>query len=81
MPGGSASPDGQTLAAIEAALRKFNTQLWTFYALAIVITGLRTYARFKAVGIKQFRPDDYIVWVAIVREKLLIILARSIAYS
>lgn len=80
MPGGSASPDSQTLAAIEAALRKFNTQLWTFYALAIVITGLRTYARFKAVGIKQFRPDDYIVWVAIVRERVPALSTKSIAY-
>lgn len=66
MPGGTGTSNAPSLEAIEAALRKFNTQLWTFYALAVVITGLRTYSRFKAVGLKQFRPDDYIVWVAIV---------------
>lgn len=49
-----------------AALRKFNTQLWTFYAFGVVVTILRTYSRIKAVGLKEFRPDDYIIWVSIV---------------
>lgn len=52
--------------AMAAALRKFNTQLWTFYAFGVLVTILRTYSRIKAVGIKEFRPDDYIIWLSIV---------------
>jgi hypothetical protein len=53
--------------AMGAALRKFNTQLWTFYAFGVLVTILRTYSRIKAVGLRNFQPDDFIVWVAIVR--------------
>jgi len=62
----SSIPDPAMLAAIEAALRKFNTQLWTFYAIAVIIVILRTWARVKSVGLKHLRPDDYIIWFAIV---------------
>ena len=53
--------------AMTAALRKFNTQLWTFYSFGVLVTILRTYSRIKSVGFKDLRPDDFIVWVAIVR--------------
>jgi len=62
----SSIPDPAMLAAIEAALRKFNTQLWTFYVIAVIIVILRTWARVKSVGLKHLRPDDYIIWFAIV---------------
>lgn len=54
-------------AAIAAALRTFNTELWTLYAFGVLVTILRTYARVKAVGIRDLRADDLIVWLAIVR--------------
>ena len=54
-------------AAIAAALRTFNTELWTLYAFGVLVTILRTYARVKAVGVRDLRADDYIVWLAIVR--------------
>lgn len=66
-------PDAQMLAAIEAGLRKFNTQLWTFYAFGVIVTCLRTYSRFKAVGLKNFRPDDFIIWIAIVSDTTLLV--------
>jgi hypothetical protein len=41
--------------------------LWSFYAVGIFITVLRTYARVKAVGgWKRFEADDYLVWLAVV---------------
>jgi hypothetical protein len=54
-------------AAIAAAVRIFNTELWTLYAVGILVTILRTYARVSAVGFKNLRPDDFLVWLAIVR--------------
>lgn len=54
-------------AAMAAALAAFNTELWTLYAFGFLMTILRTYARVKAVGFRELRADDYIVWVALVR--------------
>jgi hypothetical protein len=54
-------------AAMAAAVRTFNTELWTFYAFGVLVTILRTYARVKAVGIRDLRADDFIMWFAIVR--------------
>jgi hypothetical protein len=56
-----------TAAAIAAAVRIFNTELWTLYAIGVLVTILRTYARVTAVGLKNLRPDDFMVWLAIVR--------------
>ncbi len=53
-------------AAMAAALAAFNTELWTLYAFGVLMTVFRTYARVKAVGVRELRADDYIVWVAIV---------------
>jgi hypothetical protein len=60
--------DPAAQAAIAAAIRAFNTELWTLYAFGVLITILRTYARVKAaVGVKNLRADDFLVWLAIVR--------------
>ncbi|KAK4100639.1 hypothetical protein N658DRAFT_486676 [Parathielavia hyrcaniae] len=61
--------DAAEAAAVEAALaaaRAFNITLWTLYAVGVLVTGLRTYARVKAVGWKRFEADDYLVWAAVV---------------
>ncbi|KAH8653048.1 hypothetical protein BGZ60DRAFT_386899 [Tricladium varicosporioides] len=52
-------------AAITAAIRAFNTELWTLYGFGVLMTVFRTYARLKAVGFKDLRGDDCIVWLAI----------------
>jgi hypothetical protein len=54
------------LAAAAAAFRSFAVELWTLFSVGAAFTVLRTYARIKAVGIKQLRPDDYFVWLGIV---------------
>lgn len=54
-------------AAMAAAVRDFNTELWTLYAFGVAITMLRTYARVKAVGFENLQADDFIIWLAIVR--------------
>lgn len=53
-------------AAMEAALRAFNTELWTLYSFGVLITCLRTYSRITSVGFSNLRADDYIVWLAVV---------------
>ncbi|KAL2366423.1 hypothetical protein RJZ56_000682 [Blastomyces dermatitidis] len=50
-------------AAAEAAFHSFSTEAWTLLAVAILVTGIRTYARVTAVGFKGLQPDDYLVLV------------------
>lgn len=37
-----------------------------FMSFAIAITVLRTYSRWKMVGFRGFRADDFLVWLALV---------------
>lgn len=46
----------------------FNTEAFTLLAVAIVIIGLRTVARWIMVGPKNFQPDDYLMLVACVSD-------------
>ncbi|KAF2445832.1 hypothetical protein P171DRAFT_431224 [Karstenula rhodostoma CBS 690.94] len=46
-------PDSQTV------------ELFTLYALGVSFTILRTYARIVAVGVRDLRVDDYLIWLAI----------------
>jgi hypothetical protein len=48
-------PDSQTV------------ELFTLYALGVSFTILRTYARIVAVGVRDLRVDDYLIWLAMVR--------------
>ena len=41
--------------------------IWTLYAVGVCVTCLRTYSRIKMVGVKRLQPDDYLVWLALVR--------------
>ncbi|KAK7183376.1 hypothetical protein DPSP01_000494 [Paraphaeosphaeria sporulosa] len=40
-------------------------ELFTLYALGVSFTILRTYARIVAVGVRDLRVDDYLIWLAI----------------
>jgi len=55
-------------AAAEEAFHKFAVESWTLYGIGLFATMLRTYARIRAVGIRNLRPDDYLAWVGMVRE-------------
>ena len=70
--------DSQAAAAIAAAVRDFNTELWTLYAFGVAITVLRTYARVKAVGFRDLKADDFLIWLAVVRLWLLVLSAPLI---
>ncbi|TRX91150.1 hypothetical protein FHL15_007938 [Xylaria flabelliformis] len=59
------SPDPTAAAAAAAAARAFNIQLFTLYSIGVLVTVLRTYARIKAVGIRNFHGDDILIWIAI----------------
>lgn len=50
------------------AAYKQNVELWTLYALGVAFTILRTFARIGAVGIRNLRLDDYLIWMGIVRK-------------
>lgn len=48
------------------ALNIFLTEIWIFYAIAVAFTGLRVFARVRAVGWRGFQADDYLAFGAIV---------------
>jgi hypothetical protein len=45
-----------TAAAIAAAVRTFNTELWTFYAVGVLVTTFRAYALVKAGAFETSEP-------------------------
>lgn len=55
-------------AAGEAAFHRFAVESWTLYGIGVFATFLRTYARIRAVGVRNLRADDYLVWVGVVRQ-------------
>ncbi|KAI9148014.1 hypothetical protein HJFPF1_11835 [Paramyrothecium foliicola] len=59
-------PDSAELAAAMAALRSFNVEAFTLLAIALAITGIRSYARIASVGFKNLWADDYLVVLAAV---------------
>ncbi|KAI0458563.1 hypothetical protein F5B21DRAFT_460154 [Xylaria acuta] len=61
----SPDPAAAAAASAAAAARAFNIQLWTLYAIGVLVTILRTYARIKAVGIRNLLADDLLIWIAI----------------
>ncbi|TGJ85436.1 hypothetical protein E0Z10_g3300 [Xylaria hypoxylon] len=63
-----------------AAVRVFHIQLWTLYAVGVLVTVLRTYARVKAVGIRNLRADDLFIWIAILFYSAQTALAYSVGY-
>ncbi|KAK2011818.1 hypothetical protein LZ32DRAFT_606075 [Colletotrichum eremochloae] len=63
--------------AAEAGLR-FTIEAWTLYGIGVFLTVLRTYARVKAVGFRNFRADDYLVWLAILFYTVQSALAHSV---
>ncbi|TIC96846.1 hypothetical protein CH35J_007563 [Colletotrichum higginsianum] len=63
--------------ATEEAGRQSTIETWTLYGIGVVVTILRTYARANAVGFRDFRADDYLVWVAI----LFYTVQSTLAYS
>lgn len=52
--------------AAKAAAYKATVELWTLYSFGVAVTLLRTYARVRAVGFRNLKADDYLIWVAIV---------------
>ncbi|KAJ5574054.1 uncharacterized protein N7459_008481 [Penicillium hispanicum] len=42
-------------------------ELWVLYSVGVTFTLIRTYARVRAVGWRDLAPDDYLIWVGIVR--------------
>jgi hypothetical protein len=48
------------------AAYKATVELWTLYSFGVAVTLLRTYARVRAVGFRNLKADDYLIWVAVV---------------
>ncbi|CAH0054412.1 unnamed protein product [Clonostachys solani] len=71
-----AASDAAAAAAIEA-FRQLTIEIWTLYAVGVMSTILRTYARIRAVGVRNLRADDYLMWLAI----LFYTVQSSLGYS
>lgn len=54
------------VAAAQEAGRKATIEIWTLFAIGFTTTMLRIYARIHAVGVRNLRPDDFLVLVALV---------------
>lgn len=54
-------------AAAEKAAQEFYREVWVLLSVAVLAIILRTYARYRAVGFRNFQPDDVLVWIALVR--------------
>ncbi|KAJ1712798.1 hypothetical protein G4B84_011854 [Aspergillus flavus NRRL3357] len=63
--------------AAQAAFHKSAIESWTLYSIGVAATILRTYARGNAVGLRNLRADDYLVWVGI----LFYTAQTALAYS
>lgn len=59
-------------AAAAAAFQRSTIEIWTLFAVGASVTMLRTYARIRAVGIKGLTADDYLVWVGVVRTRIIL---------
>ena len=51
-------------AAQATAYRNALIETWTLYAAGTIFIMMRVFVRTKLVGIRNYRPDDYLVWVA-----------------
>ncbi|KAM5478579.1 hypothetical protein McanCB56680_006270 [Microsporum canis] len=58
--------DPAAVAAAQEAGRQATIEIWTLFSIGFTATMLRIYARIHAVGVKNLRPDDYLVLVALV---------------
>ncbi|OGM47934.1 hypothetical protein ABOM_002713 [Aspergillus bombycis] len=63
--------------AAQAAFHKSTIESWTLYSIGLTATILRTYARGSAVGLRNLRADDYLIWVGI----LFYTAQTALAYS
>ncbi|TDZ27899.1 hypothetical protein C8035_v008616 [Colletotrichum spinosum] len=67
--------------AVFAEARRSTVEAWTLYAIGMAATALRTYARTKAVGVRNFRADDYLAWVAASSVQLFYTAQSTLAYE
>ncbi|KAI0539189.1 hypothetical protein GGR58DRAFT_465504 [Xylaria digitata] len=82
--GSSTSVDNPTAALAAAsvdAVHSFYIQLWTLYSVGILVTILRTYARVKAVGIRNLRADDLLIWIAMLFYSIQAALGYSVGHA
>ncbi|KAJ2995461.1 hypothetical protein NUW58_g1260 [Xylaria curta] len=73
--------DAAAAAAAEAqaarAFQQFVTEDFTLFAIGLLVTVTRTFARVKQVGWKGLQGDDYLVWLAM----LIYAAETALAYS
>jgi hypothetical protein len=55
----------------------FNTEAFTLLAVAIVVIGLRTTARWVMVGPRNFQADDYLMLLACVSSAIPLLAMRQ----
>ncbi|KAL2757019.1 hypothetical protein ACRALDRAFT_1081040 [Sodiomyces alcalophilus JCM 7366] len=65
LPAGDPVAEAAAAAAAEKAAQEFYREVWILLGVAFLVIVLRTYARYRAVGFRNFQPDDYLVWLAL----------------
>ncbi|KAL2864979.1 uncharacterized protein BJX67DRAFT_383200 [Aspergillus lucknowensis] len=63
--------------AAQAAFYRATVESWTLYSVGVAVTILRTVARVRAVGLRELKAEDYLVWVGI----LFYSVQTGLAYS
>lgn len=54
----------------------FLKESWSYLGVAACFVLLRTFARWKTVGFRNFKPDDFLMFLALVRAHLLLYLEQ-----
>lgn len=74
-------PSAQAAKAAEQAFRDVTIEIWTLFAIGVVATALRTYARMRSVGVKGLTLDDYLVWLGVIFYAAQSALGWNIGYA
>ncbi|ROT39959.1 hypothetical protein SODALDRAFT_332106 [Sodiomyces alkalinus F11] len=64
-PASDPAAEAAAMAAAQQAAEEFYREVWTLLGVAFLVVVLRTFARYRAVGFRNFQPDDYLVWLAL----------------
>ncbi|KAI1821583.1 hypothetical protein F4861DRAFT_453759 [Xylaria intraflava] len=77
MPMDAVAEAAAAKAAAASAFKQFATEDFALFAVGLIVTLTRTFARVKQVGFKGLQGDDYLVWVAM----LIYAAETALAYS
>lgn len=75
----SAAPSIQPLPTMARDITSFASEAFTLLSVGIMVIILRTYARIRQVGIRNFEADDYLMLLAIIPYSIETALAYTVS--